>query len=139
MDRSFVRRLFLSLALVAALATTGLATQPDLTQEDRVRLSRLIVSGKVESVFTTTEDTEAATATHYVVALVVSEVSKGDGATPKKVLLFRGSSFALKEGHQGGSGVSAPSPGHLIKAYLELRPDGTYQLLSPNGYENCRR
>ena len=153
------RRRTLTHLLAASFLLTGLswslspqaqAELPTQKLEDLKKDADLIVVGKVRNMKRSRSATREGIVTrHYYITVNVSETEKGALADGKTQLVARGHTVIKRPpGNVGGSGhfttesrkrLSVLRSGSRVRMYLSKRPDGTYDILPPNGFEPLKK
>lgn len=152
------RRMFTHL-LAASFLLTGLswslspqaqAELPTQKLEDLKKNADLVIVGKVRNSKRSRSTTREGFVTrHYYITVNVSETEKGAVADGKTQLIARGHTVIKRPpGNIGGSGhfttekqqrLSVLRSGSKVRMYLTKRPDGTYDILPPNGFEPLKK
>jgi len=156
---TFTRRRMFTHLLAASFLITGLswslspqakAEAPTQKVEELKRDAELIVVGKVRSVKRSRSATREGLVTrHYYITVNVSETEKGALADGKTQLIARGHTVIKRpRGNIGASGhftagdrkrLSVLRSGSRVRMYLTKRPDRTYDILRPNGFEPLKK
>lgn len=127
-----------SLLLIALLALPALAALPPRSAENLKQTASHVVTGKVKAVYTTDEKRQADMIDRqFVIELVVTAVEKGEGPAVGKVLYAKcWRPEKRPAGWAGPQGQNViPQPGDTGRAYLSQADDGSFSLLTPNGWE----
>ncbi|HSI32305.1 MAG: hypothetical protein ACAI43_03485 [Phycisphaerae bacterium] len=126
------------LLIVAALAFPVLAAIPPQRPDDLQKNATHIVAGKVVAVYATEVplDREGMTNRLYAIEVTVTKAEKGEGLAEGKVVFAKCWTPAKRpRGWAGGQGQNkVPAAGETGKLYLAQQADGTYTVLSPNGW-----
>ena len=141
---------FLLTGLSWSLSPQAQAELPTRKLEDLKKDAELIVVGKVRSIKRSRSVTgERIVSRHYYITINVSETEKGTIADGKTQVIARGHTVIKRPaGNIGGSGhfttenrkrLSVLRSGSKVRMYLTKRPDGTYDILAPNGFEPLKK
>jgi hypothetical protein len=127
-----------SLLLIALLAIPALAALPPRKAEDLKKTASHVVVGKVKAVYSTEDKRKPDMIDRqFVIELVVSAVEKGEGPAVDKVLYAKcWRPEKRPAGWAGPQGQNViPEAGNTGRAYLSQAEDGSFSLLTPNGWE----
>ena len=153
------RRRTLTHLLAASFLLTGLswslspqaqAELPTRKLEDLKKDADLIIVGKVRNSKRSRSTTqEGIVSRNYYITVNVTETEKGALADGKTQLIARGHTVTKRPpGNVGSSGhfttekrrrLSVLRSGSKVRMYLTKRPDGTYDILAPNGFEPLKK
>jgi hypothetical protein len=134
------------LVFFVAIAGRTLAIEiPPLSKEKLESESDLIVAGTVTEVKVgePKQDSRGIRETPYRVVLEVGQVTKGKVTQGKQLITALGSNYTLPAGMVGTAGIrsanthdllSGVRKGWQLRLYLKANKDGTYDILSPNGF-----
>jgi hypothetical protein len=141
---------FLVTGLCCSLAPTAHAEVPPRKLEDLKKTADLIVLGKVRGVKRVRrEDGQGTVTRDYLITVNVTETEKGTVTTRKNQIVTRGYTVLTRpDGNVGPSGhyttdkmqrLSILKNGSRVRMYLTKRPDTTYDIIRPNGFELLRK
>ena len=141
---------FLVTGLCWPLAPTARAEVPPRKLEDLKKTADLIVLGKVRGVKRVRrEDGQGIVTRDYLITVNVTETEKGTVTTRKNQIVTRGHTVLTRPaGNVGPSGhyttdkmqrLSVLKNGSRVRMYLTKRPDTTYDIIRPNGFELLRK
>ena len=133
-----------------SLAPTAHAEVPPRKLEDLKKTADLIVVGKVRgNKRVRTTDGEGVVTRNYLVTVQVTTTEKGTVTAPKNQIITRGYHvIKIPTGWAGPSGhyttdkekrLSVLRNGSRVRMYLTKRPDTTYDIIRPNGFEPLRK
>ena len=130
----------LVLAFAAAVWVTlpALAAIPPQKPEMLKDNATHIVVGKVQGVYSTEVMKKAEFVDrHYVIEVEVTAVEKGEGVQAQKVIYVKAWKPAGRpRGWAGPQGQNViPAAGDTGRLYVTRAEDGTFTLLTPNGWE----
>ena len=130
------------LAVGLSAVVEALAALPRKSLEELKAQATHVVVGRVEAVYSTERASGAGSADrHYVVELTVTAVEKGEGPREGRVVYAKCWQPAKRPaGWTGGQGQDeVPAAGKVGRLYLAEAKDGTYSLLTPNGWAEEKR
>jgi len=156
---TITRRHTLTHILAASFVLTGLswclspptqAEVPPRKLEDLKKDADLIIVGKVRNSKRSRSTTQQGIVSrNYYITVNVTETEKGGLADGKTQLIARGYTVTKRPpGNVGASGhyttekrqrLSVLRSGSKVRMYLTKRPDGTYDILRPNGFEPLKK
>ena len=141
---------FLVTGLCCSLASTARAEVPPRKLEDLKKTADLIIVGKVRGIKRVRrEDGQGVVTRDYLITVNVTETEKGTVTTRKNQIVTRGYTVITRPaGNVGASGhyttdkmqrLSVLKNGSRVRMYLTKRPDTTYDIIRPNGFEPLRK
>ena len=141
---------FLPTGLSWSLSPQVQAEVPPRKLEDLKKDANLIIVGKLRnSKRSRSSDQQGIVSRNYYITVNVTETEKGALADGKTQLIARGHTVIKRPpGNIGGSGhfttekrqrLSVLRSGSKVRMYLTKRPDGTYDILQPNGFEPLKK
>ncbi|HYE21495.1 MAG TPA: hypothetical protein VEA69_23815 [Tepidisphaeraceae bacterium] len=128
--------------LIALVSVPAFAALPPQRPADLKKTATHVVTGTVAAVYTTEAalDRPGMVNKLFAVEFAVTAVEKGEGLAEGKVVFAKCWKPAKRPtGFAGPQGQNAlPAVGETGRLYLKLQADGTYAVLTPNGWEIAR-
>lgn len=141
MNRNLRSGIVLSVGLAIAGATAAFAAIPNRTPEQMQKDADLIVVGTVQEIDARRTTDELWNDQVGTVLFLVDKVEKGEkiGAGDQLKIGFWTKTWVGPEGasvppHGAGHIVPKPSPDAKVRVYIDVKEDGTYEAILPNGF-----